>query len=119
MKPRVLRIGLVGLLAVSIGLAWWSRDQWTTEAIVAWVEGLGVWGPLVFVGVYSLAPALFFPGAVLTLASGALFGPITGALLSLVGATVAFLTCRWMRRSRAPAGARARQRVWSEDNLSR
>ena len=50
MNQRVLRISLVVLLAVSIGLAWWSRDQWTTEAIVAWVAGLGVWGPLVFVG---------------------------------------------------------------------
>ena len=72
MKPHVLRIGLGVLLAVGIGLAWWSRDQWTTEAIVAWVEGLGVWGPLVFVGVYGLAPALFFPGAVLTIAGGVL-----------------------------------------------
>ena len=66
MKPRMLRMGLVGLVVVSIGLAWWSCDQWTTEAIVTWVEGLGVWGPLVFMGVYCLAPALFFPGAVLT-----------------------------------------------------
>lgn len=100
MTPRVLRIGLVGLLAVGIGLAWWSRDQWTAEAIAVWVEGLGVWGPLVFVGVYCLAPALFFPGAVLTLAGGALFGPLAGALLSLagatVGATVAFLIARYL-----------------------
>jgi uncharacterized membrane protein YdjX (TVP38/TMEM64 family) len=100
MKPHVLRIGLVVLLAVGIGLAWWSRDQWTAEAIVAWVEGLGVWGPLVFVGVYSLAPALFVPGAVLTLAGGALFGPLAGALLSLAGATagatVAFLIARYL-----------------------
>lgn len=98
MKPQVLRIGLVGLLAVGIGLAWWCRDQWTAEAIGVWVEGLGVWEPLVFVGVYCLAPALFFPGVVLTLAGGALFGPMLGALLSLagatVGATVAFLIAR-------------------------
>jgi uncharacterized membrane protein YdjX (TVP38/TMEM64 family) len=100
MKARVLRIGLVGLLAVGIGLAWWCRDQWTAEAIVAWMEGLGVWGPLVFVGVYCLAPALFVPGAALTLAGGALFGPLLGALLSLVGATagatVAFLLARYL-----------------------
>jgi len=100
MNQRVLRISLVVLLAVSIGLAWWSRDQWTTEAIVAWVAGLGVWGPLVFVGVYGLAPALCVPGAVLTLAGGALFGPLAGALLSLIGATagatVAFLLARYV-----------------------
>src|SRR5262249_7597338 len=47
MKPRALRIGLAVLLTVSRGLAWWFRNQWTAEAIVAWVEGFGVWGPLV------------------------------------------------------------------------
>lgn len=111
MSQRVLRIGLVVLLAVSIGLAWWARDQWTTEAIAAWVAGLGVWGPLVFVGVYCLAPALFFPGAVLTLAGGVLFGPLAGALLSVTGATagatVAFLLARyvaadWVERRLGP-----------------
>ncbi len=100
MKRRALRIGLAVLLAVGMGLAWWSRDTWTAEAIVAWVEGLGVWGPLIFVGIYSLAPALCVPGAVLTLAGGALFGPLAGALLSLagatVGATVAFLLARYL-----------------------
>jgi uncharacterized membrane protein YdjX (TVP38/TMEM64 family) len=100
MSPRVLRISLVVLLAWGIGLAWWARDTVTPAAVSAWVEGLGVWGPLVFVGLYGLAPALFFPGAVLTLAGGALFGPLAGALLSLTGATagatVAFLLARYV-----------------------
>jgi uncharacterized membrane protein YdjX (TVP38/TMEM64 family) len=100
MKSYMLRIVLVLLLMVGIGLTWWSRGTLTTETIVAWVEGLGVWGPLVFVGIYGLAPVLFVPGSVLTLASGALFGPITGALLSLagatLGATIAFLIARYV-----------------------
>jgi uncharacterized membrane protein YdjX (TVP38/TMEM64 family) len=104
MSPRVVRSGVMGLLAVGIGLAWWTHDQWTVEAITAWVERLGLWGPLGFVGVYGLAPALFFPGAVLTLAGGALFGPFAGALLSLtgatVGATVAFLLARSLAADR-------------------
>jgi uncharacterized membrane protein YdjX (TVP38/TMEM64 family) len=100
MRRRVLRMSLVVLLAGGIGLAWWSRDTVTPEAVVAGVEGLGLWGPLVFVGVYCLAPALFVPGAILTLAGGALFGPLAGALLSLTGATagatVAFLLARYV-----------------------
>jgi uncharacterized membrane protein YdjX (TVP38/TMEM64 family) len=100
MSQRVLRIGLVLLLVGGLGLVWWSSDTLTPAAVVAWVEGLGVWGSLVFVGIYGLAPALFVPGAVLTLAGGALFGPLAGALLSLtgatVGATVAFLLARYL-----------------------
>jgi uncharacterized membrane protein YdjX (TVP38/TMEM64 family) len=100
MSQRVLRISLVVVLVGGIGLAWWARDTVTPAAVAGWVEGLGIWGPLVFVGVYGLAPALFVPGAVLTLAGGALFGPLAGALLSLTGATagatVAFLLARYL-----------------------
>jgi uncharacterized membrane protein YdjX (TVP38/TMEM64 family) len=50
MSQRVLRISLVVLLAGGIGLVWWFRDTVTPATVAAWVEGLGVWGPLVFVG---------------------------------------------------------------------
>jgi uncharacterized membrane protein YdjX (TVP38/TMEM64 family) len=100
MNTRLLRIGLSVLLVVAITLAWLNRDQLTAETITAWVEHNGYWGPAVFIGVYTIAPALFLPGSVLTLAGGALFGPFTGALLSLIGATigatVAFLIARYL-----------------------
>jgi uncharacterized membrane protein YdjX (TVP38/TMEM64 family) len=100
MNTRLLRIGLSVLLVVAITLAWFNRDQLTVDAIKAWVEHGGVWEPAVFIGVYTIAPALFLPGSVLTLAGGALFGPFTGALLSLIGATigatVAFLIARYL-----------------------
>jgi uncharacterized membrane protein YdjX (TVP38/TMEM64 family) len=87
-------------LAVGITLAWYNHDQLTAEAVAAWVEHNGYWGPAVFVGIYTIAPALFLPGSVLTLAGGALFGPLTGALLSLTGATagatLAFLIARYL-----------------------
>jgi uncharacterized membrane protein YdjX (TVP38/TMEM64 family) len=100
MKTRLLRIGLFLFLVAAIALAWLNRDQLTTEAVAAWVERSGYWGPAVFVGIYTIAPALFLPGSVLTLAGGALFGPFTGALLSLtgatIGATIAFLIARYL-----------------------
>jgi uncharacterized membrane protein YdjX (TVP38/TMEM64 family) len=96
MSQRVLRIGLVVLLVAGLGLVWWSRDTLTPAAVVAWVEGLGVWGPLVFVGIYGLSPTLFVPGAVLTLAGGALFGPLLSLTGAIVGATVAFLLARYL-----------------------
>lgn len=100
MRQRVLRLGLFGLLGVGSVLVWLHRYRLTVETVVAWVERLGVWGPLVFVGLYGVAPALFVPGAILTLAAGALFGPAAGALLSLtgatMGATLAFLIARYL-----------------------
>jgi uncharacterized membrane protein YdjX (TVP38/TMEM64 family) len=81
-------------------LAWLNRDQLTAETVSVWVKQTGIWGPVVFIAVYTIAPALFLPGSVLTLAGGALFGPFAGALFSLmgatIGATVAFLIARYV-----------------------
>jgi uncharacterized membrane protein YdjX (TVP38/TMEM64 family) len=100
MNTHLPRIGLLVFLVVSITLAWLNRDQLTAEAVTAWVERSGMWGPALFIGIYTVAPALFLPGSVLTLAGGALFGPFSGALFSLtgatLGATVAFLIARYL-----------------------
>ncbi len=100
MNTHLPRLGLLVFLVVAIALVWLNRDQLTAEAVSAWVERSGMWGPVVFIGIYTIAPALFLPGAILTLAGGALFGPFTGALFSLtgatIGATVAFLIARYL-----------------------
>jgi len=72
-------------------------------AFAAWVDGLGVWGPLVFVLGYALAVVAFIPGSVLTLAAGAIFGVGEGTVLvfvaALLGSTAAFLVARYGARS--------------------
>ena len=56
--------------------------------------------PLLFILIYALATVLFLPGSVLTLAGGALFGPVLGTLYNLtgatLGATLAFLIARYL-----------------------
>jgi formate dehydrogenase accessory protein FdhD len=100
MRIHLFRSLFFGCLLIAVALTWLNRDYLTTEAVTAWVEHSGYWGPAVFVEIYTFAPALFFPGSVLTLAGGALFGPFTGALLGLtgatLGATVAFLIARYL-----------------------
>jgi uncharacterized membrane protein YdjX (TVP38/TMEM64 family) len=67
-----------------------------------WVEGLGIWGPLVFILGYTVATVAFVPGVVLTLAAGAIFGLVEGTLYTFVGATLgasaAFLVARYAAR---------------------
>lgn len=74
------------------------RDRLDVAALEAWVSGAGAAAPLIFIGLYALATVLFLPGAVLTLAVGALFGPLWGTLYNLIGATLgaglAFLIAR-------------------------
>jgi uncharacterized membrane protein YdjX (TVP38/TMEM64 family) len=68
----------------------------------AWVSSLGPWGPLAFVAGYSVAPIIFAPAFLLTLAAGAIFGFVNGVLYVMIGATIgatlAFLTGRYVAR---------------------
>ncbi len=70
---------------------------------VSWVDGLGFWGPLVFMLAYALGVVVFVPGSALTLAAGALFGIGRGLVFAwsaaTVGAALAFLVARYVARS--------------------
>ncbi len=91
-------LGLVLVVAIAFAVA--LRDRFDSAALQAWVEGAGAVGPVLFMGLYALATVLFLPGAVVTLAGGALFGPLWGTLWNLTGATVgaalAFLIARYL-----------------------
>ena len=68
-----------------------------------WVNGLGVWGPVVFILGYATAVVAFVPGSILTLAAGAIFGLVEGTLYVFVaatlGATAAFIVSRTIART--------------------
>ncbi len=123
MNKTVTRIllGLILLLAVGAAIA--LRDRFDAAALQASVESAGAAGPLLFMLLYALATVLFLPGSVLTLAGGALFGPVWGTLWNLTGATLgaalAFLIARhlggdWVARRAGPRLARLNDGVTSE-----
>ncbi len=91
----VLGLALLGTIGLAVAL----RERFDVAALQVWVEGAGAAAPLVFVAVYASATVLFLPGAVITMAGGALFGPVWGTLWNLTGATLgaslAFLIARY------------------------
>ena len=70
--------------------------------LVAFVDGLGFWGPAVFVAAYAIGVVLFVPGSAMTLAAGALFGVARGLAVAwsaaTLGAGLAFLVARHLAR---------------------
>jgi len=100
MKARALRFLLGALILGGIALAVIYRDHLNAATLVQWVNSFGPAGPLVFMAVYALATVLFLPGSVISLAGGALFGPVWGTLYNLtgatLGATLAFLVARYL-----------------------
>lgn len=63
------------------------------------IHGTGNWGPMVYVGIYSLRSLFFFPASVLTVIGGLLFGPWIGLVLTLIGenisANISFIVGRY------------------------
>ncbi len=67
-----------------------------------WVQDLGAVGAIAFILIYILSTVAFFPGTVLTLGAGVVFGVVVGSLYVLIGATIgaiaAFLIGRYVAR---------------------
>ena len=100
MNSKLIRVLLLLVLVAGIALAVVYREQFNAEALEQWVNDAGIAGPLLFMLIYAVATVFFLPGSVLTLAGGALFGPVMGTLYNLTGATVgavlAFLAARYL-----------------------
>ena len=97
---RLMRIVLLLGLLVAVTLAIIYRDSFDAAALEVWVRDAGPVAPLLFMLIYAVAAVLFLPGSVLTLAGGALFGPVLGTFYNLtgatLGATLAFLIARYL-----------------------
>jgi uncharacterized membrane protein YdjX (TVP38/TMEM64 family)/rhodanese-related sulfurtransferase len=100
MKNNIARLLLLAVIVAGIVLAFIYRDQFDAAALEQWVRDAGLAGPLVFMLVYAIGTVFFLPGSVLTLAGGALFGPVLGTFYNLTGATagavLAFLVARYL-----------------------
>ena len=100
MKSKLLRLGLLLLVIAGITLAIVYRDRFDATALEQWVAGAGAAGPIVFMLIYAVGTVFFLPGSVLTLAGGAIFGPVLGTFYNLtgatLGATIAFVIARYL-----------------------
>jgi len=116
-RTTVIRVTLAVVLLALIAAAYLARGYLDPAAMERWVDGLGPLGPVLFTLIYAVATVLFFPGAILTLLGGALFGPILGTFYNLagatIGATIAFLIARHLAADwvEAKAGERTKHLI--------
>lgn len=97
---------LAGSLMGIIGLVW-LFSMVDPADIQTFVAEFGPWAPAVYMGLFALLPALFFPVAVLALAGGLLFGLWAGSIYTFLGAmincTVMFFLARTVGYRRVKA----------------
>lgn len=91
-------VGLAIMLWALYMVSRYLRDVIHLEALIQFVKAAGPVGPAIYCITYLIGPTLLFPASVLTMAGGALFGPVLGTAYTIfsatAGATLPFLITR-------------------------
>lgn len=91
-------------VAVVIGMLIYFDLDVLIVSLLARLDGLGSWAPLLFIAIDCLFVVLVLPGVLLTLGAGFLFGVIKGSAYVVVattlGAGIAFLVARYLLGAR-------------------
>jgi len=91
---------IVQISVITLLLAIAVVFQSNVTMMLGWVQGLGFIAPILFILLFSLSTLFFLPAIPFVLAGGAIFGPVIGTLINLLGATLgavgAFLISRHM-----------------------
>ncbi|MEE2663829.1 MAG: TVP38/TMEM64 family protein [Myxococcota bacterium] len=92
-------LGVFGLVALVLA----GREAaGSLDSFASWIEGLGIWAPIVFITGYAVAVASLLPGSVLTIAGGAIFGLGAGTAYAfgaaVLGSIGGFLIARYLAR---------------------
>lgn len=84
----------------------------TPQELEKLLRGTGAWAAVVYIGLFALLPAFFFPVAVLALAGGLAFGLFWGSIYTFAGAmlncTLMFFLARNLGRTSVEALVRKR-----------
>lgn len=94
-------LGILLIAAILVAATLFPAREFLKAALV-WIQGLGTWGPVIFILIYVVACVFMMPGSLLTLGAGVIFGVARGFVYvsagSTLGATAAFLVGRYLAR---------------------
>ena len=85
--------------AASLGTLTWLFARVDPAQVQAFVAGFGPWAPAVYIALFAVLPAVFFPVAVLALAGGLLFGLWAGSAYTFLGAMINCTVMFWLART--------------------
>ena len=93
------KIMVISASVILIAALTWLFAQIEAADIQGFVADFGHWAPAVYMGLFALLPAVFFPVAVLALAGGLLFGLWAGSIYTFLGAMVNCTVMFWLART--------------------
>ncbi|GAB4195763.1 MAG: hypothetical protein Fur006_42580 [Coleofasciculaceae cyanobacterium] len=74
---------------VATGLAVFFLGGIDPRSLEVWLERAGIWAPLSYIALYTVATLLILPSTALNLTGGAIFGPWLGTLWTSIAAIIA------------------------------
>jgi uncharacterized membrane protein YdjX (TVP38/TMEM64 family)/Fe-S oxidoreductase len=121
LKRRKLLAIIVIALLVGVGIYLNQVNIFSTAMLVDLLSRYPVLAPLIFLGIYAIAPSLFLPSIPLTLAAGFFWGPVWGVVFSISGATIGaclpFFFARYLFQDAIKAKAPPERWEWLQDKV--
>jgi uncharacterized membrane protein YdjX (TVP38/TMEM64 family) len=100
LKPLILLLLIGGMMLTAYSLQ--LQEYLEKEHLRQLVGAYGMWGPVIYLGLWLLATGMYMPVTPLVLAGGVLFGSVWGEIYVLIGATagatLTFLIARYLAR---------------------
>ncbi len=84
---KLILLSLFVITGVIVAIRF-ELHQFSPEIIRDFILSFGIWGPLVYIFLYTVRPLILFPSLILTLSGGYAFGPWWGTLYDLIGASL-------------------------------
>ncbi|WP_079477124.1 TVP38/TMEM64 family protein [Halobacillus salinus] len=113
-KKSILRalFFLIGFVAI----VWFARRQFdiSPQGVREYILSVGVWGPLLFMGIYAIGPIIAFPTSVLSLGAAYAYGVWPGMLYIIIGATAAGITGYIMGRFFGDSVLKFQESPWAQ-----
>ena len=86
-KTIILAIGLFCIIATVIGLVLLSGID--RSQLQLWLQQMGIWAPVLYILIYSIATICILPSTPLNLTGGAIFGAVWGTVWTSIAAILA------------------------------
>ena len=100
-KAIILAIGLFCIIATVIGIVLLSGID--RSQLQLWLQQMGIWAPVLYILIYSIATICILPSTPLNLTGGAIFGAVWGtvwtSIAAILAAVLAFGFSRTIGRS--------------------
>lgn len=100
-KTIILAIGLFCIIATVIGIVLLSGID--RSQLQLWLQQMGIWAPVLYILIYSIATICILPSTPLNLTGGAIFGAVWGtvwtSIAAILAAVLAFGFSRTIGRS--------------------